>query len=91
MVKNHLISLVNLENNDDKWNLGKDEPNNSSTLFIKVGVLGSVKNVYFADPENDNIVKTLEFNMSRSSRSAIIEFEVPSFKVGSLIWFEEDY
>jgi len=89
--KKHLISLVNLENNDDKWNLGKDEPNNSSTLFIKVGVLGSVKNVYFADPENDNIVKTLEFNMSRSSRSAIIEFEVPSFKVGSLIWFEEDY
>jgi dextranase len=88
--KKHLISFLNLENNDFKWNEGKNEPNLSSVLHIEVQVFKSVESVYFTDPDSNIFLpQKLDFTRAEGSRSDIIKFRVPSFKVGSIIWLEE--
>lgn len=88
--KKHLICLLNLENNDEVWNKGKNEPSLSSPLLVKIQVFKNVENVYFADPDtNLGRVQKLKFSRVTGKRSDIIEVEIPHFKVGSILWLEE--
>ncbi|MFA6709588.1 MAG: glycoside hydrolase family 66 protein [Fusobacterium sp.] len=86
----HLISLINLENNDNFWNLGKEEPLLSSKLKFKVQVLKSVSKLYLLDPENNSYLPiALDYKQYKGDRSNVIEFEVPPFKLGSIVYIEE--
>lgn len=89
--KTHLISLLNLENNDNKWNSPKEEPSLSSNLEIQVQVFKKVENVYFANPESESyFAQKLDFIRKTGTRSDIVKFKVPTFKVGSIVFFEEE-
>ncbi|MGD1821609.1 MAG: glycoside hydrolase family 66 protein [Pleomorphochaeta sp.] len=87
----HLISLMNLENNDNVWHLGKKEPSLSSSLIFKVQIYSDVKKVLFLDPEDSKLLPTfLDYEIREGARSKVIEFEVPKFKVGALVYFIEE-
>jgi hypothetical protein len=81
---------MNLENNDNLWNLGKEEPLLSSKLKFKVQVLKPVNKLYLLDPENNSYLPiALDYKQYKGERSNVIEFEVPPFKVGSIVYLEE--
>lgn len=87
----HLICLLNLENNNNIWNSGKYEPNLTSFLKMKIQINKNVKKVYFLNPENPSYIPILlDFNIYEGIRSRIIEFIIPKFKVGALIYFIEE-
>lgn len=89
--KKHLICLLNLEDNDDIWNKEKNEPKLCSPLEITIQVFKNVKNVYFAEPDlNFGKPKNLEFIREKGKRSDVVRIDCPSFKVGAIIYFEEE-
>lgn len=86
--KVHLISLLNLEGNNDKWNEGKEEPIMSSELEFEIQTFNDVNAIYCATPYMKK-PQELNFSCNVGERGNIIKIDVPSFKVGMIIWFEE--
>lgn len=87
--KKHLICLLNLEGNNDKWNDSKTEPSMSGQLEFQVQTFSNVNSIYYSTPDMDK-PQELEFISLQGDRSNIVKFINPSFKVGMIIWFEEE-
>ncbi len=86
--RRHLISLLNLEGNNDKWNESKVEPSMSSELEFEILTFNDINAIYFATPYMKK-PQELDFSCKLGERGLIIKIVVPSFKVGMIIWFEE--
>jgi dextranase len=86
--RRHLISLLNLEGNDEKWNESKVEPSLSSELEFEIQTFNDINSIYYATPYMKKS-QELDFSCKLGERGNIIKLEVPPFKVGMIIWFEE--
>jgi hypothetical protein len=83
------IHLINLTNNNEKWNEPKNNPQVIKEIAVRILQDREVEGIWFASPDDGDIrAKQLNFETQKTSMGRIHTTKLPSLGIWSTIWME---
>lgn len=81
-----VIYFVNLLENNDLWNEGKNSPTQSQKIMAEIQMLKDPKTVWFAEPgQNGNKAREVDYHWKQENQSKVLCAEVAVFRCGMLV------
>ncbi len=84
------VYVVNLQENDNEWNRGKNTPRSATNVIMQVQVLRRPAKVWFATPDYAHGKRVeLAYDYFQTERSAVIRLKTEVFRCGVAVIEEE--
>ena len=81
-----VISILNLKQNDDLWNEGKQTPEKEEQVHIRIQTLKAPKAVWFASPDREGgDLQVAQYQWVKAEQGMMVSLKVPVYRCSTVV------
>ncbi len=82
----HLINFIDQKNN--LWNTGKSKYSVLQDIVVEYLLYGEIDGIYYASPDDDGILKSLDYTYIPHEQGKAVTFTVPTLSIWTMIYIK---